>query len=185
MGTPTPSRPLTSLAAMSQLAEAPRAEASPRRLDAPAFTRLYERTYQGLWAYLHRLAGEASVADDLAQEAYVRLFERPPGDARPLEPYLYRVATNLFYDHWRRRDLRRRLAPRRPPPRRDEPEQRHDLEAMFTTLRPRDRALLWLAHVEGHDHREIAAILGLRPLSVRVMLSRARRRLARLLEDHR
>ena len=40
---------------------------------------------------------------------------------------------------------------------------------------------MWLAHVEGASHREIAAALGLREGSIRVLLSRARRRLADLL----
>ena len=43
--------------------------------------------------------------------------------------------------------------------------------------------MMWLAHVEGADHREIAAVLGLRAASIRVLLSRARQRLAGLLRD--
>jgi RNA polymerase sigma-70 factor (ECF subfamily) len=42
---------------------------------------------------------------------------------------------------------------------------------------------MWLAYVEGADHREIAAALGLRERSVRVLLHRARRKLATLLRQ--
>ena len=52
----------------------------------------------------------------------------------------------------------------------------------FQRLRPQQRQLLWLAYVEGADHHEIARALGLRPLSVRVLLFRARRKLAQLIE---
>ena len=51
--------------------------------------------------------------------------------------------------------------------------------AALDRLPPRDRALLWLAHVEGYDHREIAKVLGLQERSVRVILFRARKKLER------
>jgi RNA polymerase sigma-70 factor (ECF subfamily) len=48
-------------------------------------------------------------------------------------------------------------------------------------MRPRDRQLLWLAHAEGYSHREIAQITGLAGASIRLILFRARRKIARLL----
>ena len=48
-------------------------------------------------------------------------------------------------------------------------------------LKPRERAMLWLAYAEGASHREIADVLGLSPSSLKPMLFRARRRLAALL----
>ena len=53
---------------------------------------------------------------------------------------------------------------------------------IFAELKPRERALLWLAYVEGESHEEIAASLGVRPSGVRVLLFRARRRLRDLLQ---
>jgi RNA polymerase sigma-70 factor (ECF subfamily) len=50
-------------------------------------------------------------------------------------------------------------------------------------MRPRDRQLLWLAHAEGYSHREIAEITGLASASVRLLLFRARRKIARLLRE--
>jgi|SRR5678815_3865698 hypothetical protein len=52
----------------------------------------------------------------------------------------------------------------------------------FAELKPRERALLWLAYVEGESHEEIAASLGVRPSGVRVLLFPARRRLRDLLQ---
>ena len=56
-----------------------------------------------------------------------------------------------------------------------------DLRAGLSRLSPRERSLLWLAHVEGFSHQEIGARLGTQPGSVRVLLHRARRRLAKVL----
>ena len=51
-------------------------------------------------------------------------------------------------------------------------------------LEPQQQALLWLAYVEGFDHREIASTLQLREKSVRVLLYRARKRMAGILRTH-
>ena len=51
----------------------------------------------------------------------------------------------------------------------------------MTHLKPRERALLWLAYAQGSSHKEIAESLGLRTASVKLLLFRARRRLATLL----
>jgi len=52
-------------------------------------------------------------------------------------------------------------------------------------LRPRDRAMVWLAYVNGSSHEEIAATLGLKTASIKMLLFRARRRLASLLGEGR
>ncbi len=56
-----------------------------------------------------------------------------------------------------------------------------DVRAAMRMLKPRERELLWLAYVEGMNHAEIGAATGLRPLSVRMLLFRARRKAAGLL----
>ena len=52
---------------------------------------------------------------------------------------------------------------------------------VFEHLKTQEQTLLWLAYVEGFDHREIALALQLREKSVRVMLFRARKKLAGML----
>jgi RNA polymerase sigma-70 factor (ECF subfamily) len=56
-----------------------------------------------------------------------------------------------------------------------------DFTRAMSRLKPRERAMLWLAYAEGASHREIADVLGLRPSSLKPMLFRARRKLAELL----
>jgi RNA polymerase sigma-70 factor, ECF subfamily len=55
------------------------------------------------------------------------------------------------------------------------------MEQLMNALKPRERALLWLAHGEGFDHREVAEILNVSEGSVRVMLHRVRRKAKTLL----
>jgi RNA polymerase sigma-70 factor (ECF subfamily) len=50
-------------------------------------------------------------------------------------------------------------------------------------MKPRERQLLWLAHAEGYSHREIAQITGLAAASIRLLLFRARRKIAKLLRE--
>jgi RNA polymerase sigma-70 factor (ECF subfamily) len=49
-------------------------------------------------------------------------------------------------------------------------------------LKPRERALLWLAYAQGSSHAEIAGMLGLKTGSIKLLLFRARRKLAGLLQ---
>ena len=65
-----------------------------------------------------------------------------------------------------------------------QPEVQTDISRAMARLRPRDRAMLWLAYAEGASHREIADTLGVGTASVKTMLHRARRRLAGLLGGH-
>ena len=60
---------------------------------------------------------------------------------------------------------------------------RTDVHRAFDQLKPRERQLLWLAHVEGFDHKEIADLTGLKVASVRVLLFRARGELASALRE--
>jgi RNA polymerase sigma-70 factor (ECF subfamily) len=60
-------------------------------------------------------------------------------------------------------------------------EQDADIAKLFSELGERDRALLWLAYVEGESHEEMASSLGVGRRSIKVMLFRARRRLRELL----
>ena len=156
-------------------------------MDSEAFAGFYERSARSLWAYLARVSGNPALADDLMQEAYLRFLGAPriaDGEVA-CRRYLFRIATNLLRDHWRRPST----------------SSLEDLpEALFccgdgsgpsdafltlgpalAQMRPRDRQILWLAYAEDYTHREIAEITGLQSASIRLMLFRARRKLASLL----
>ena len=61
-------------------------------------------------------------------------------------------------------------------------EQRTDVRRALGRLKPRERAMLWLAYAQGSSHSEIAEALGVKTGSIKLLLFRARRKLARLLE---
>lgn len=154
-----------------------------RPLTEAEFEAFHARTCQPLWAYLRRIAGDPAQADDVLQESYLRLLRHPPApdrDERERKAYLFQIATNLMRDRWRARERERSALERLLSlwPSRSEPAGVSlDMEAALDRLPPRDRALLWLAYVEGYDHREIAKVLGLQEGSVRVILFRARKKL--------
>jgi len=158
-------------------------------MDEAAFRAFYERTARPLKRYLARLTDPA-LADDLLQESYYRLLRagtqglRDAADEAYLKNYLYRIATNLARDHWRRSKPTEPIEELASEERAGENfERRSDLAGALDNLKPRDRQLLWLAYVEGASHQEIARIAGLRATSVRLLLFRARRRLAAVLRE--
>ena len=155
-----------------------------RPMTEAEFEAFHARTSQPLWAYLRRISGDPAQADDVLQESYLRLLRHPPApdrDERERKAYLYQIATNLLRDRWRAKERERSARERlfslwQPRPERSAGLSL-DMGAALDRLPPRDRALLWLAHVEGYDHREIAKVLGLQEGSVRVILFRARKKL--------
>ena len=151
-------------------------------LNREAFRIFYSRTNRPLWAYLLRVSGRRDVADDLLQESYCCFLaaELPEMDAAESRSYLFRIATNLLHDRWRRREVSDTVTAIAQS-HEDDPEMRTDVRRALGQLKPRERQLLWLAHVEGFDHREIARLMGLKVASIRVLLFRARRELAGVL----
>jgi RNA polymerase sigma-70 factor (ECF subfamily) len=98
--------------------------------------------------------------------------------------YLYKTATNLLRDRWRRLQREKKwwelsvLT-----------EHVHqnfnlpvDMASVFDALTVQERAILWLAHVEELSHREIGLVLGVKEQSVKVMVFRAREKAKCLLE---
>lgn len=158
------------------------------------FRALYDATSPPLRAYLLHVCRRPDVADDLLQETYCRYLMRrhpipvPAMDESQTRSYLYRIATNLLHDRVRNRadawvpeivpEIRE---PSSPP----NIESRLDVRATLRQLKPRERELLWLAYVEGMNHEEIAAATGLRVLSIKILLFRARRKAAQLLAPQR
>jgi len=160
-------------------------------MDSDGFAAFYERSARPLWAYLARVSGNPALADDLLQESFFRFLcaDHPTDGEVSARRYLFRIATNLLRDHWRRpraasiQDIPEELFRTR------DHSAASDSKAMLgpalKAMRPRDRQLLWLAYAEGYSHREIAEITGLASASIRLLLFRARRKIARLLSNDR
>lgn len=159
-------------------------------VDEDAFRGFYERTARGLWAYLVRTTGDRELADDLLQETFYRFLRAAAtyeSEAHRRNS-LYRIATNVARDARRRRLVRGLWTPAGSEIENvssgDEAgtkEGMADLARAMTSLKPRERAMLWLAYAEGASHQEIAGVLGVRPGSLKTLLFRARRKMAGLL----
>lgn len=157
------------------------AQACQVHMDEAAFRVFYDQTSRPLLAYLIRAFGQSALAEDIWQESYCRFLgaEVPAMDDRQARSYLFQIATNLMRDRWRRPGE----DPAPPELMSPEPhfESRLQMRQAFQRLKPRERQLLWLAYVEGSSHKEIAASTGLRASSIRLLLFRARRKLADLI----
>jgi RNA polymerase sigma-70 factor (ECF subfamily) len=158
-------------------------------MDEQTFRVFYENTARPLWSYLCRILGSATLADDLVQDSYYRFLraDLKSDDAVYQKAYLFRIATNLAHDHWRRLPRQEQWESANPEqiPADDRTaehvQQRSDLGRALGRLKPRERELLWLAYAEGSSHKEIAEVLGLGAPSVRLLLFRARQKLLKLL----
>jgi RNA polymerase sigma-70 factor (ECF subfamily) len=163
-------------------------------MDEDTFRAFYDRTARPLWAYLSRITGDRQLADDLLQEAYYRFLRaRTVLDSEAhRRNYLFRIATNLVRDGVRRRyagggTLLVQDDCSTVPAAGDvaaDTERRTDLHRAMAHLKPRERELLWLAYAQGSSHQEIGEALGLKTGSIKLLLFRARRKLAGLLSGH-
>ena len=152
-------------------------------LTEHAFGEFYQRHARAVWAYVYRSMNDAADADDIVQEAFLRLLQTDivPADEEGLRRYVFRIAGNLMADRWRKRTREKRHDV--PSTQRADASPRDlDVARTFAELKPRERALLWLAYVEGGSHADIAESLRVGRGSVKVMLSRARVRLRDLLK---
>jgi RNA polymerase sigma factor (sigma-70 family) len=159
----------------------------------PALAELFERHHAELYRYVARFTGEPDLAEDVVQDVFVRLAERPPADQGQVRGWLFRVATTVAIDAMR--GARRRLTllrgrPERQPLGDPPPDPAAALERAETGRRVRaalgeltqkERAIL-LMREEGFAHREIAVAVGTTTQSVGTMIARALEKLARHLD---
>jgi len=162
------------------------------QMDEEAFRAFYTRTSGMVWAYLARATNDPAAADDLLQESFYRLLRSTmvfeSDDHR--RNYLFRIATNLLRDRYRRPRLDNAQLPEHGdgeiPAAGDlarQTQQRTDLQRAMAKLSDRERELVWLAYGQGSTHQEIAGVLGLKAGSIKPLLFRARRKLARMLRS--
>ncbi len=148
------------------------------------------RRRAGCRSISQRATGDAEAANDLLQESYFRLLRSKTTfeSEAHRRHYLFRIAANLVRD--RRRRPTREVPLPEPGDERAQLSQetlagavaaRRDVGRALQALRPRDRDLLWFAYAQGMTHVEIAASLGLKTASIRLLLFRARARLVALL----
>lgn len=168
--------------------------------DAEAFAVLVERWEGPIQNLCTRMLGDAHRGDDLAQEAFARVFaKRKEYQARgKFSTFLWRVALNLCYDELRRRDRRREtslegafdhgevdcatedLPPDRSLARQETAER---VRNALMKISEAYRSVLVLRHYEDLKFREIADVLGIPEGTVKSRMAEGLSQLAHLLES--
>jgi RNA polymerase sigma-70 factor (ECF subfamily) len=161
--------------------EAFRRDRSIAPLAGQVMSQFYGEIRRPLRRYVYRVTGSAADADDIVQDVFFRLL-RADVETLPttdLRRYAFCVASHIVIDRQRRatRERQWRRLRARTTAFVKAVEPRDDVTKTFGTLKPRERALLWLAYVEEHSHRDIAGALGVGRASVKVLLFRARAKL--------
>jgi RNA polymerase sigma-70 factor (ECF subfamily) len=159
--------------------------------DQPgAFDELYRRFAPRVYSLACRLSGSPTTAEDLLQEIFLLVYRKLgsfKGEAA-LGTWVYRLATNCCLDFLRSRHHKldqasEELDEQLPPPTGRGPlrVERMDLERAIAKLPPGYRAAFVLHDVEGHDHAEVARLLGIAEGTSKSQVHKARMRMRELL----
>lgn len=161
--------------------------------DAAAFRTLVDRHLSGVLAVARRMLRDDAEAEDVAQEAMLRLWRSADGlevGALGLRPWLRRVVSNLCVDRMR---SGKRLTVVEEVPERAEPATQHSqleaqdrsqrVDAALKALPDRQRTALTLFHYEGLSQIEVGQIMGISDEAVESLLARARRALKAALRN--
>jgi RNA polymerase sigma factor (sigma-70 family) len=152
------------------------------RVEAWArFDTFFEEEHERLFKALYFVTGQRHDAEELMQDAFLRVWERwdQIDKIQDLTGYLFRIALNGF----RMRRRRAAIALRRALPAREErdvfaeAEMRADVRQLLLGLTPRQRAALLLVDLLGYPSEQAASILGVRASTVRALASQGRRAL--------
>ena len=143
-----------------------------------AFDQLIGKLWKGTFLYAYHLVGDHDQATDVAQEAFVRLWERREqwDPTRSVGAWLSRTTRNMVISDRRRWRVRMRWTvgkgrddarrPRTPLQETEASEVRSALEQAIHSLAPRRREVFVLFHQQNLSYREIGEIMGIRPQSV-------------------
>lgn len=163
--------------------------------DMKAFEQLYERHNRRVYSLCLRMTQNVAEAEDLAQEAFIQLFRKIGsfrGDSA-FTTWLHRLTVNQVLMHFRKRSvkLERTTEEGETPeqvvrgtenPNRMRVLDRISLNHALKQLPPGYRSVFVLHDIEGHEHEEIAKMLGVAVGTSKSQLHKARMKLRRLLK---
>lgn len=161
--------------------------------DRRAFSQLVRRHREGVINVVYRMCGDANLADEAAQEAFIRAWQHLPG-YRPRSPFrnwLYRIATNVARDALRREEKTVDIdtvpmadSTRGPRAELEAQELGERVQQAVLSLPPASRAVLVLREYEGLSYKEIADTLGIPMGTVMSRLNYARNLLRQALAHY-
>jgi RNA polymerase sigma-70 factor, ECF subfamily len=144
------------------------------------FDSLFHAYYPRLARLLHRIAGDATRAEEIASEAFWRLYRKPPPVKSNLEGWLYRTGVRLAMDRLKMERRRARyealaaavgiaVSPQQGLEQREESAR---VQRVLSVLKSGQTTLI-VMRGEGFSYAEIAAALNCKPASVGAALARA------------
>jgi RNA polymerase sigma-70 factor (ECF subfamily) len=157
---------------------------------APRFEDFYEATFRRLFTALCLVTGNRHEAEEVAQEGFVRVFERwdRVGVLEDPTGYLFRVSMNVFRSRYRRASLGLRRALFLAPAGTDDladVETHDEVVRLLLGLDPKQRAAVLLTAILDYSAEEAGRMLGLHASSVRSLTTRARARMKTKVVDPR
>jgi RNA polymerase sigma-70 factor (ECF subfamily) len=176
---------------MGEVARLPRRSEAPERSippgrESPSFEEFFEDEKDRLLRVLAVITGSRGEAEDLAQEAFTRMFERwdEVGHMDDLAGYLHRTAMNLFRSQYRRARVALKRAALSTPERDvfEAVEERDLATQALARLTPRQRAALVLTEALGYSGEETGRLLGIKASTVWALTHQARAALKGTLE---
>lgn len=164
-----------------------RQASSPHAYTDASFAEFFEGEAPMLFRRLCLVTGNRLEAEDVMQDAFLKLYERWPRVRSLDDPvgYLYRAAFNTFKTRSRRAVLavKRTVNPERQVDEFAAADARSVVAAALAKLTPRQRAALVLTELLGYDSAEAGRILGVRPATVRALSFQARDAMRRSIGD--
>jgi len=156
----------------------------------PPFAELYRQYHKRALAIARRIVGDADDAEDVVQDVFTRLAQRPDGfDGRAsCSTWLHRVMVNSSINWLRARKRRERLqhepqAPTSPEDHVVGAEMQRHFEEALEKVSEQQRQVLWLRELRGYSYPEISALLHLPEGTVKSTLHRGRLRALSILEE--
>ncbi|MCG0274801.1 MAG: sigma-70 family RNA polymerase sigma factor [Thermosediminibacteraceae bacterium] len=141
-----------------------------------------------MYRQLFCILNDPFLAEDLAQEVFLKFYQNPPGKEGSIGAWLFRVAKNIAYNHLRGESNRKKLeikfwilkgnyeealSPLK--------EEQIYVRQVLMKMDERDRLILIMKH-SGYSYEEIAEVLGVKRTSVGTLIARAHRKFKELYE---
>jgi len=152
--------------------------------DKQAFGHLVDRHQTQVRRLLLKLsAGNSALADDLAQESFIRAYLKIKSLKLAVHfgPWLYRIAYNVYLEHRRRARDCEELSDQHDIGHNAPIEQSMDIYAALSQLREEERVCISMSYIEGFAHSDIAQITGMPLGTVKTNINRGREKLRHIL----
>lgn len=161
--------------------------------EPEAFGEIYERYYTGVYKYIYYRVGDQVLAEDLTMEVFVKSMEAIEGFSFrgvPFSAWLYRIASNLVIDHFRRQPMQPALSLEEKLVASE--HATHLLDSEFThqalrralaQLTEDQQQVVVLKFVDGLSNHEVASLLGKSEGAIKSLQHRALASLGRVLGE--